>query len=123
VLASGMPFPLQYEVVSIENVQGGAAVLDTAFGELQALKDVILLERRNNDALGAHLHYVQRVNRNGRPSHVSANYLFVRGPHFFHVSAANFAPGALGRERWGAPQPDATAEDSVQLLLKSTRFR
>ncbi|MPN62837.1 hypothetical protein SDC9_210590 [bioreactor metagenome] len=118
-----MGFPTGYEIISVETIAKPADFLESAFQALSNHEDILLLERKENSELGTYLHYFQRVDNNGKPSHVSANYLFLKGTTFFHVLAANYSAAARGYQTWGVKIDDQNAENKAQLLLKALTFK
>ncbi len=123
IFSNGMGFPTSYEIISIEAVAKPAEMLDAAFQAMSKQADILLLERKDSPALGTYLHYFHRVEKNGKPSHVSSNYLFVKGSTFFHVLAANYSAAARGYEKWNVGKDDPNAENKAQLLLKALTFK
>jgi hypothetical protein len=123
IFSNGMGFPTGYEIISVEAVAKPNEFLDSTFQSLSKHEDILLLERKESSTLGSYLHYFQRVENNGRPNHVSTNYLFMKGSTFFHVSAANYSAAARGYQSWSARKDDPNAENKAQLLLQALIFK
>jgi len=123
ISSRGRIFPVDYEVISAPQIPGKAKLLSDISKALDGHADIVAKERGRNDTLGDHIHYFQRVSIDGKPHHVSSNYLFIVNDVFYHLAATSYAPTVMPRESWGQPGPDGNAEREVQLLIQAFRAK
>jgi hypothetical protein len=121
IISRGRMFPVTYEVISIADSKPES--IDAIFSSLDGREGIILKELIKCSFSDKCLRYFHRVSDNGKPHHVSSNYLFVKDGTFFHFSASNYAALVMPRESWGEPKPDPNAEREVNLLLQAASFK
>jgi hypothetical protein len=121
IISRGRVFPVAYEVISITG--GKPEVMDLTSSALDEREGIVLKEFIKCSFSERCLHYFHRVSENGKPHHVSSNYLFVKNNTFFHFSASNYGALVMPRESWGDPKPDRNAEKEVMFLLQAAAFK
>ena len=121
IISTGRVFPVAYDVISITG--GKQEAVDAASNALDGREEIILKEFVKCKFSDKCLHYFHRASNNGKPHHVSSNYLFIKDGTFFHFSATNYAALIMPRESWGEPKPDQNAESEVNLLMQAASFK
>ncbi len=122
IISTGRIFPISYEIISIRDTTN-QNILGAVSKSLDSHSDIILKEEKSNSKLENYIHYFQRVTVNGKPHHVSANYIFVKNNTFYHLAANNYAAAVMPRDSWGPDKPDANAENEVMSLVNAFEFR
>jgi hypothetical protein len=122
IISTGRIFPISYEIIDIKDTSNPNA-LSAVSVAMDGHADILFKEEKSNNELGNYLHYFQRVSLNGKPHHVSSNYIFIKNGTFFHLAANNFAVSAMARSDWGKEKPDTNAEIEVSTLIKSISFK
>jgi hypothetical protein len=123
ITSVGRIFPIVYEVISFPAPADTDGMLIAISNSLDKHDDIILKQMQDSKARGHSIHYFQQVSENGKPHHVSSNYMFVKNNVAYHIIATNYAAMMMSRESWGEPRPDTNAENEVQLLYKALRFK
>lgn len=121
LVSQGRIFPFIFEIISVQMT--GPEVLESISKSLEGKEDIVLKDFVTCPASERCLHYFQQFSENGKPHHVSANYLFVKNGTFFHFAAVSYAAAVMPRDRWGPPSPDENAEREVNRLLKAATFK
>lgn len=121
ILSRGRVFPIDYEVISVQGAK--PEVLDAVSKSLEGRDGIVMKDFVSSPLVGNCLHYFERSSVDGKPHHVSSNYLFYRNGTFYHFMAVNFGPALTHRESWGPAAADGNSENEVKLLLKAASFK
>jgi hypothetical protein len=121
ILSQGRIFPFVFEIISVQGAK--PEVLESVSKSLEGKEDIVLKVFAPCPVSDRCLHYFQRFSENGKPHHVSANYLFMKNGAFFHFSASSYAATIMPRDSWGPPAADGNAELEASRLLKAATFK
>ncbi|MES2207975.1 MAG: hypothetical protein V4525_14410 [Pseudomonadota bacterium] len=123
IISTGRIFPFSYEIINIKDATN-PDILSSISKSLDNHSDIILKEQKSNNKLGNYLHYFQRISLEGKPHHVSSNYIFIKNNIFYHLAANNYAAAtSMPRNNWGVEKADGNAENEVKLLINSMEFK
>lgn len=121
VISKGRIFPLTYEIISIQDSK--PETLEAISKSLDNHQDIVLKEYMECELSEKCLHYFHQVSENGKPHHVSSNYILLKNDIIFHLSATSYAALVLPRPSWGAPRPDRNSDDAAKMLMRSVSFK
>lgn len=123
IISEGRIFPFIYEVITFPTSLETVQTLNKIVEPLAKRDDIILLTSGESQHLGIFVNYFQRASENGKPHHVSSNWLFVRNGVVYHVIGTSFGPMMVPRDSWGEPKPDSNAKEESIRLLRSLRSK
>lgn len=123
IVSTGRIFPFTFEVITFPTPLGAAETLDKIGQPLMKRDDIVALTSGQSKYLGLFLNYFQRTSVNGKPHHVSSNWIFVRDGVVYHVIGTSFAAMMMPRDDWGPPGPDPNANEESIRLLRSLRSK
>jgi hypothetical protein len=123
IFSGGRIFPFSYEVITFPTSLDPVDALGKIIAPLAKREDIVVLENGKSEYLGVVIYFDQRSSENGKPHHVSSNWIFVRDKMVYHVIATNYAATIMRRESWGEPKPDPNAREEAMRLLRSLRSK
>ena len=122
VVSMGRVFPISYDVL-ITPEGPGQETLEGFSKSLDGHADILLKTFGTNERLGKYLHYFQRYESNGKPEHVSSNYVFIKNRVFYRVMASSWGAAMIKLDAWPPIKPDANSEAEVTHLLDAMTFK
>ncbi|MFZ6653911.1 hypothetical protein [Undibacterium sp. TJN19] len=123
ITSTGRIFPIEYEVITFPAPADTDRMLIAISNSLEKHDDIILKQMQDSKTRGHSIHYFQQVSENGKPHHVSSNYIFVKNNVTYHIVGTSYAAKVMSRESWGEPSPDKNADEEAKLLYKALQFK